>query len=110
MRPHSRGRFGREGDSRGRVRRAGGDENSRGAATETRPRGRCWFGCARDRVYASKSITRTYAELGLCEAADALRPVIGKEFWLPEAAKAHRVVLEPGAFGKVILVPDERSA
>ena len=34
-----------------------------------------------------------------------LRPVIGKEFPLSEAAQAHRAVMEPGAFGKIILVP-----
>jgi len=33
-----------------------------------------------------------------------LRPVIGKEFPLAEAAKAHRAVMEPGAFGKIVLV------
>ena len=34
-----------------------------------------------------------------------LRPVIGKEFPLSEAAEAHRAVMEPGAFGKIVLVP-----
>jgi NADPH2:quinone reductase len=33
-----------------------------------------------------------------------LRPVIGKEFPLAEAAQAHRAVMEPGAFGKIVLV------
>jgi NADPH:quinone reductase len=32
-----------------------------------------------------------------------LRPVIGKEFPLAEAAKAHGAVMEPGAFGKIVL-------
>jgi NADPH2:quinone reductase len=32
-----------------------------------------------------------------------LRPVIGKEFPLVEAAQAHRTVMEPGAFGKIVL-------
>jgi NADPH2:quinone reductase len=35
----------------------------------------------------------------------SLRPVIGKEFSLSEAAQAHRAVMEPGAFGKIVLVP-----
>ena len=35
-----------------------------------------------------------------------LRPVIGKEFPLAEAAQAHRVVMEPGAVGKIALVPE----
>jgi NADPH2:quinone reductase len=33
-----------------------------------------------------------------------LRPVIGKQFTLAEAAKAHRAVMESGAFGKIVLV------
>ena len=32
-----------------------------------------------------------------------LRPVIGKEFPLAEAAQAHRAVREPGALGKIVL-------
>jgi NADPH2:quinone reductase len=35
-----------------------------------------------------------------------LRPVIGKEFPLVEAAQAHRAVMEPGAFGKIVLVTE----
>ncbi|MFZ0736359.1 MAG: NADPH:quinone reductase [Candidatus Acidiferrales bacterium] len=34
-----------------------------------------------------------------------LRPVVGKELPLAEAARAHREILEPGAFGKIVLVP-----
>ncbi|MEO5717788.1 MAG: NADPH:quinone reductase [Chthoniobacterales bacterium] len=34
-----------------------------------------------------------------------LRPVIGKELTLAEAPQAHRDVLEPGAFGKIVLIP-----
>ena len=33
-----------------------------------------------------------------------LRPVIGKEFPLSEAAEAHRAVMESGAMGKIVLV------
>ena len=36
-----------------------------------------------------------------------LRPVIGKEFPLSDAAKAHRAVMEPGALGKIVLVPSK---
>jgi NADPH:quinone reductase len=36
-----------------------------------------------------------------------LRPVIGKEFPLAEAAQAHRAVMESGSFGKIVLVPGE---
>ena len=33
-----------------------------------------------------------------------LRPVIGREFPLPEAAQAHNAVMESGALGKIVLV------
>jgi len=35
----------------------------------------------------------------------SLRPVVGKEFPLAQAAQAHQAVLEPGAFGKIVLIP-----
>jgi NADPH2:quinone reductase len=35
----------------------------------------------------------------------SLTPVIGKEFPLDQAARAHAVVMEPGAFGKIVLIP-----
>ena len=34
-----------------------------------------------------------------------LRPVVGREIPLAEAARAHKEVLEPGASGKIVLVP-----
>ena len=34
-----------------------------------------------------------------------LKPVIGRELPLAEAAQAHVAVLEPGAHGKIVLVP-----
>lgn len=34
-----------------------------------------------------------------------LKPVIGREMPLADAAKAHQAVLEPGAHGKIVLVP-----
>jgi len=37
-----------------------------------------------------------------------LRPVIGKEFPLVEAAQAHRAVMEPGAIGKIVLQTSEK--
>jgi NADPH2:quinone reductase len=37
-----------------------------------------------------------------------LRPVISKEFPLAEAAHAHRVVMEPGAMGKIVLRTREK--
>jgi NADPH:quinone reductase len=38
-------------------------------------------------------------------ANGTLRPVIGREFRLAEAAAAQKAVLEPGAYGKIVLVP-----
>lgn len=38
-------------------------------------------------------------------ADKSLNPIIGKEFPLSEAARAHDAVLEPGAYGKVVLIP-----
>jgi NADPH2:quinone reductase len=34
-----------------------------------------------------------------------LRPIVGKELPLAEASRAHKEILEPGAFGKIVLVP-----
>jgi len=34
-----------------------------------------------------------------------LRPVIGMEIPLSDAAQAHRKIMEPGAFGKIVLIP-----
>ena len=34
-----------------------------------------------------------------------LRPVVGREMPLADAAKAHVAVLEPGAYGKIVLIP-----
>jgi len=34
-----------------------------------------------------------------------LRPIVGKEIPLAEAARAHKEIVEPGAAGKVVLVP-----
>jgi NADPH:quinone reductase len=33
-----------------------------------------------------------------------LRPIVGKELPLAEAARAHKEVLEPGAAGKIVLI------
>ncbi|HEY2384538.1 MAG TPA: NADPH:quinone reductase [Terriglobia bacterium] len=35
----------------------------------------------------------------------SLRPIVGQEIPLNDAAKAHQAVMEPGAFGKVVLIP-----
>jgi NADPH:quinone reductase len=34
-----------------------------------------------------------------------LRPIVGKELPLQDAPRAHREVMSPGAYGKIVLVP-----
>ena len=46
-----------------------------------------------------------FAALGAGLENGSLRPVVGKELPLAEAAKAHEAVLEPGSFGKIVLTP-----
>jgi NADPH2:quinone reductase len=36
---------------------------------------------------------------------DTLRPVIGQEFPLAEAARAHKAIIESPAYGKIVLIP-----
>jgi len=38
-------------------------------------------------------------------ANGTLRPIVGRELPLKDAAVAHAAVLEPGAYGKIILLP-----
>jgi NADPH2:quinone reductase len=46
-----------------------------------------------------------YAALGAGLENGTLHPIIGKEMPLAEAPRAHREIMEPGAYGKIILVP-----
>jgi NADPH2:quinone reductase len=48
---------------------------------------------------------KIHAELVASLTNGALRPVVGREFPLAEAARAHEAVLEPGAYGKIVLIP-----
>jgi NADPH2:quinone reductase len=34
-----------------------------------------------------------------------LNPVVGREMPLADAPLAHRAVMEPGAYGKIVLIP-----
>jgi NADPH2:quinone reductase len=49
----------------------------------------------KDKIHAS-----LYSEL----KSGALRPFVGRELQLAEAPEAHRLVMKPGALGKIILV------
>jgi NADPH2:quinone reductase len=47
---------------------------------------------------------RIHAALGAGLANGTLRPVVGREFSLADAAAAHVAVMEAGAYGKIVLV------
>jgi len=46
-----------------------------------------------------------HAALGAGLENGTLHPIIGKEMPLAEAPRAHREIMEPGAYGKIILIP-----
>ena len=46
-----------------------------------------------------------HSALGAGLENGTLRPFVGREMPLSEAVKAHLAVMEPGAFGKIVLVP-----
>lgn len=50
-------------------------------------------------------IASIHAALGAGFAAGTLKPVVGRELPLADAAKAHEAVLEPGSYGKIVLIP-----
>ena len=52
----------------------------------------------------SEDRVRIHAALGAGLANDSLRPVVGREFPLAEAAAAHLAVMEAGAYGKIVLL------
>ena len=52
-----------------------------------------------------KEISSIHRALGAGLANGTLRPVVGRRFPLSEAVRAHVAVLEPGAHGKIVLVP-----
>ena len=47
----------------------------------------------------------THAALVEGLEAGALNPIVGKELTLAQAPEAHVAVLEPGAYGKIVLIP-----
>ena len=52
-----------------------------------------------------KEVTRIHKELGKGLASGKLRPIVGRELPLSDAPQGHVAVLEPGAYGKIVLVP-----
>ncbi len=53
---------------------------------------------------AAEEVRRGHEALGRALASGALRPVVGTELPLAEAAEAHRRVMAPGARGKIVLL------
>jgi NADPH2:quinone reductase len=52
-----------------------------------------------------QELARVHAGLIAGLESGTLRPIIGREFALGDAARAHEAVLQPGAYGKIVLVP-----
>ncbi|MDH4064992.1 MAG: zinc-binding dehydrogenase, partial [Acidobacteriota bacterium] len=50
-------------------------------------------------------LVRIHEALGRGFADGSLTPVVSREMPLAEAARAHELVLEPGAKGKIVLIP-----
>ena len=54
---------------------------------------------------SAEEFREIHAGIGAGLENGTLRPVIGQEFKLADAPRAHQAVMEPGAFGKIVLVP-----
>ncbi len=54
---------------------------------------------------SERELVSMHAALVAGLATGALRPVIGQEFPLVDAAQAHHAVIESRAYGKIVLVP-----
>jgi NADPH2:quinone reductase len=50
-------------------------------------------------------MARIHAGIRAGLESGVLKPVIGREMSLDDAVASHKAVLEPGAFGKIILKP-----
>ena len=55
-------------------------------------------------VAPERDLQSAYAGITAGLESGVLRPVVGRELPLAEAAAAHRLVMEPGAYGKIVLV------
>lgn len=53
----------------------------------------------------ARELASIHAALGAGLENGTLRPVIGEKLPLAEAGRAHREVMEPGAYGKIVLIP-----
>jgi NADPH2:quinone reductase len=48
---------------------------------------------------------RVHAALGVGLENGTLHPIVGQEMPLVDAPRAHRAVMAPGAYGKIVLIP-----
>ncbi len=53
----------------------------------------------------AEEMAMIHAAIGAGLENRTLRPIVGKELPLAEAPRAHKEVLDPGAYGKIVLVP-----
>ena len=53
----------------------------------------------------TRELAGIHAAIGAGLENGTLRPIVGRELPLAEAAAAHVAVLEPGSYGKIVLVP-----
>jgi NADPH2:quinone reductase len=58
-------------------------------------------------LWAAQPAEEAGAHAGIIAGLEngTLRPVVGKQIPLGEAARAHKEVMEPGAHGKIVLIP-----
>jgi NADPH2:quinone reductase len=54
---------------------------------------------------SEKDLTSIHAALVASLENETLRPVIRHEIPMSEAPRAHEIIMEPGAYGKIILIP-----
>jgi NADPH2:quinone reductase len=54
---------------------------------------------------SEREVASIHAALEAGLANGSLKPVVGREFPLAEAARAHETVMAPGAHGKIVLIP-----
>lgn len=52
-----------------------------------------------------RDLARIHAALYASLECGAIKPIIGQTIPLAEAARAHRSIMEPGSYGKIVLIP-----
>ena len=71
--------------------------------------GCCWRSSARhERLWHSTAVAESeeiHAGIAAGLENGTLRPIVGKELPLKDAPVAHKEILAPGAYGKMVLVP-----